>query len=78
MTDIDKLLADKAAADAALAGHEERLLAELVAAKEAYRYDPSDDNGEAKRSAAQRLRAYRQVTRADRDGVGVVADPMEV
>jgi hypothetical protein len=77
VTDIEKLLADKAAADAALAGHEERLLAELAAAKETYRDDPSDDNGEAKRAAAERLRAYRQVTRADRDGVGVIADTME-
>jgi len=60
------LLAAKAAADVALVEAEQAILTELLAAKDAYRDDPSDDNRERRRLAVENVRALRAVQRADR------------
>jgi hypothetical protein len=49
--------------------------AELIAAKDAYRADPSPENKAAKAAAAERLQAIRNTVRADRPTT-VVADTM--
>lgn len=63
---LQDLIAQKEAADAALREAEEGLLAELVAAKEAFRADPSPENLARKEAAVDAIRAYRGVVRAER------------
>lgn len=69
MTDLERLLADKANADAALADVEAQLLEDLAEAKDAYGADPSSEGKAAKQAAAEALRLYRQVVRSGRSGL---------
>lgn len=69
MTELERLLADKAAADAALADVEAQLLENLAEAKDAYGADPSPAGKAAKQEAAEALRLYRQVVRSGRSGL---------
>jgi hypothetical protein len=66
VTDLERLLAEKQAADAALAEIEAALLASLVAAKDAHRSDPNEATRAAKAEAVADVRAYRAVVRAGR------------
>lgn len=66
MTDLERLLAEKAAADSALAEAEAGLLDDLAAAKEDHRLHPTPGTRAGKVAAAERLRAYRSVVRGGR------------
>ncbi len=48
--------------------------AALIAAKDAYRADPSEENKKAKAEATARLQSIRNQARADRTGVSVSGD----
>lgn len=66
---LERLLADKAAADAALADVEAQLLEDLAVAKDAYAADPRPEGKAAKLQAAEALREYRRVVRSGRSGL---------
>lgn len=53
---------------------EDEAVAELVAAKDAYRADPTTENKAAKADAVEAVQAIRNEERADRVGVTVSAD----
>lgn len=74
MSDLERLLAAKADADRQLAEAEAGLLAELVAAKKAYRADRSPGNRDRKDTAAAAVQAYRAVIRAGRTVHDVAGD----
>lgn len=72
---LAELYAAKAAADAALAGAEADLLAELAEAKAACRCNPADDLARRRKAAAVAdVQAYRATVRADRTGTTVAGD----
>lgn len=56
------------------AQREDAAVAELVAAKDAYRTDPSDANRDRKAAAVAAVQALRAAERADRTGVQVCGD----
>lgn len=53
---------------------EDKAVANLVAAKDAYREDPSDKNKARKAKAVQAVQDIRNEERADRVGVSVTAE----
>lgn len=66
MADINELIEAKRAADAALADAEAGVLDELVAAKDAYRTDPSEGNRTRKAAAVSAIQYVREVQRTGR------------
>jgi hypothetical protein len=74
VTNWEDLAAAKMAAEEALADAEKELLAELAAAKAAFRKSKSEANERRHAEAVQAVAAYRAVVRADRAGVGVIAN----
>lgn len=80
--DVAALLEQRAALDAQLEAAEAGVLAELVAAKEAYRADPSPENKVRKAAAVgavQQLRAHLRVGRTSNQvgGDAFVSTPSE-
>lgn len=74
MSEFHELLAAKNAADAALLDAEASVLAELVAAKDAYREDPTSANRERKAAAIESVVALRALQRAGREAHAVGGD----
>jgi hypothetical protein len=75
VTDIGKLVARAAAAQAALADAESGALAELVAAKDAHRANPTDKTRARKAAAVEAVQQLRAVQRAGRgEGPSVGGD----
>lgn len=66
-TDFEALLRSLNEAKAALLAAEAEATEELIAAKAAYRDDPSDGNRERKAAAVDRIQALRSIVRADRE-----------
>lgn len=71
---INELIAAREKADAALAAAGDDLKAELVAAKTAYRADPTDDTRARRDAASARVQAWRAAIRSGRGGVNVGGD----
>jgi hypothetical protein len=57
-----------------MSDREDEAVAVLVAAKDAYRKDPSEENGKAKAEAVAAVEAIRQEERSGRTGVSVAGD----
>ena len=74
MNELARLLAAKEEADRQLAEAHEGLIAELVAAKDAYRADPTPENRERKDAAVSAVVKYRAVIREGRTTHDVVGD----
>jgi len=74
MSDLQDLLANRRAAEDALAAAEGDLLADLVAAKDAHRANPTQDSRARKAAAVEAVQEYRAATRAGRSGHGVGGD----
>jgi hypothetical protein len=72
--DLERLLAAKADADQQLADAEAGLLAELTAAKAAYRSHKSPENRERKDAAVAAVQAFRAVIREGRTVHAIAGD----
>jgi hypothetical protein len=73
-TDFTSLLTDLADAKAALLDAETRATEKLIAAKAAYRDNPTDANRARKAAAVEHIQALRAAVRADRTGTTVAGD----
>lgn len=72
--DFEALLDQLAEAKAALLQAETEATEELIAAKTAYREDPTDENRTRKAKAVAVIQALRAAVRADRQGNQVAGD----